>query len=207
MWYSLYSNNNNKKKKNKKKKHLSPEGQSFIINTATWRHKLRTIQLFVQQHIHDFRLWFNMIYWGICYVTITPYMGLWHCMLIMNFVHILSENEGLLNPVLLRRPVTDANRLTNGSVGFIWNLCCHWLRGLWRHQFAVVIEAGYNHPNLVLIFDIDEILWFIQYIARIWPRYSLRGLHIRITWFSLYGIRIPLFSWYGIQPLLPYMPI
>ena len=24
----------------------------------------------------------------------------------------------------------------------------------------------------------------IQYIALIWPRYSLRGLHIRITWFS-----------------------
>ena len=39
-------------------------------------------------------------------------------------------------------------------------------------------------------------------------RYSLRGLHIRITWFSLYGIRIPLFSLYGIHmPLLPYMVI
>ena len=25
---------------------------------------------------------------------------------------------------------------------------------------------------------------FVQYMARIWPRYSLRGLHFRITWFS-----------------------
>ena len=49
---------------------------------------------------------------------------------------------------------------------------------------------------------------FIQYFARNWPWYSLRGLHIRITWFSLYGIRIPLFSLYGIHmPLLPYMVI
>ena len=49
---------------------------------------------------------------------------------------------------------------------------------------------------------------FIQYFARNWPWYSLRGLHIRITWFPLYGIRIPLFSLYGIHvPLLPYMVI
>ena len=49
---------------------------------------------------------------------------------------------------------------------------------------------------------------FIQYIARIWPWYSLCCLHIRIAWFSLYGIRIPLFSLYGIHmPLLPYMII
>ena len=49
---------------------------------------------------------------------------------------------------------------------------------------------------------------FIQYFARNRPWYSLRGLHIRITWFSLYGIRIPLFSLYGIHmPLLPYMVI
>ena len=38
---------------------------------------------------------------------------------------------------------------------------------------------------------------FIQYFARDWPWYSLCGLHIRITWFCLYGIRIPLFSLYG----------
>ena len=51
-------------------------------------------------------------------------------------------------------------------------------------------------------------LFFIQYFARNWPWYSLRGLHIRITWFSLYGIRIPLFSLYCIHmPLLPYMVI
>ena len=38
---------------------------------------------------------------------------------------------------------------------------------------------------------------FIQYMARIWPWYSLRGLHIRITWVSLYGIDITCFSLYG----------
>ena len=55
---------------------------------------------------------------------------------------------------------------------------------------------------------INKVLWFIQYFARNWPWYSLRGLHIRITWFSLYGIRIPLFSLYGIHmPLFPYMVI
>ena len=49
---------------------------------------------------------------------------------------------------------------------------------------------------------------FIQYFARIWPWYSLRGLHIRISWLSLYGIRIPLFSLYGIHmSLFPYMVI
>ena len=42
----------------------------------------------------------------------------------------------------------------------------------------------------------------IQYFARNWPWYSLRGLHICITWFSLYGIRISLFSLYGIHMAL-----
>ena len=32
-------------------------------------------------------------------------------------------------------------------------------------------------------------------MARIWPWYSLRGQHIRITWFSLYGIYITWFSY------------
>ena len=49
---------------------------------------------------------------------------------------------------------------------------------------------------------------FIQYFARNWPWYSLRGLHIRITWFSFNGIRIPLFPLYGIHMLLlPYLVI
>ena len=49
-------------------------------------------------------------------------------------------------------------------------------------------------------------LYLFQYFARNWPWYGLRGLHICITWFSLYGTRIPLFSLYGIHmPLLPYM--
>ena len=33
----------------------------------------------------------------------------------------------------------------------------------------------------------------IQYIAWNWPWFSLYGQHIRITWFSLYGIRFPFF--------------
>ena len=50
-----------------------------------------------------------------------------------------------------------------------------------------------------------SVFLFIQYFARTWPWYSLRGLHIRITWFSFYGIRIPM---YGIHmPLLLYMVI
>ena len=56
--------------------------------------------------------------------------------------------------------------------------------------------------------NMEELRCFIQYFARNRPWYSLRGLHIRITWFSLYGIRIPLFSLYGIHmPLLLYMAI
>ena len=47
---------------------------------------------------------------------------------------------------------------------------------------------------------------FIQYFARNRPWYSLRGLYIRITWFSLYGIRIPLFPFYGIY-ICPYFLI
>ena len=47
---------------------------------------------------------------------------------------------------------------------------------------------------------------FIQYIAINWPWYSLRGLHIRITWFSLNGIRFSSFSYVvSIFPCFPYM--
>ena len=45
----------------------------------------------------------------------------------------------------------------------------------------------------------NSVCLFIQYIARNWPWYSLRGLHIRITCIFLYGIRIPLFPLYGIR--------
>ena len=44
-----------------------------------------------------------------------------------------------------------------------------------------------KHWYLVLLCDRAYI---IRYIARIWPQYSLRGLHIRITWFS------PKTEWY-----------
>ena len=42
-------------------------------------------------------------------------------------------------------------------------------------------------------------------MARIWPRYSLRGLHIHITWFSLYGIHItcPRGRYYDVTMLWP----
>ena len=51
-----------------------------------------------------------------------------------------------------------------------------------------------------------DVCLFIQYFARNRPWYSLRGLHIRMTWFSLYGIHMPLFFLYGIhKPLFPYI--
>ena len=59
---------------------------------------------------------------------------------------------------------------------------------------------GLGHETMVCtvclsIFLLYRLIFlFIQYFARNWPWYSLRGLHIRITWFSLYSIRIPLFS-------------
>ena len=55
-------------------------------------------------------------------------------------------------------------------------------------------EAPILHMTFPIVFKWENVLIFIQYFARNWPWYSLRGLHIRITWFSLYGIRIPLFS-------------
>ena len=44
---------------------------------------------------------------------------------------------------------------------------------------------------------LHTVLKFIKYMAGIWNWYSLRGLHVRITWFSLYGIHITWFSLYG----------
>ena len=38
---------------------------------------------------------------------------------------------------------------------------------------------------------------FNQYMARIWPWHGLRGLHISITWFYLYGIHNTWFPSYG----------
>ena len=41
-----------------------------------------------------------------------------------------------------------------------------------------------------------------------WPWYRLHDLHIRITWFSLYGIHITMFFLYGFHmPLFPHMVI
>ena len=70
---------------------------------------------------------------------------------------------------------------------------------LWSHFILISAScfSGFARMNGYM---------FIQYIARNWPWYSLRGLHIRITWFSLYGIRIPFVSLYDIHmSLLPYM--
>ena len=70
------------------------------------------------------------------------------------------------------------------------------------------VQEGWTAPQIAIGAGTSRAPHFIQYFARNWPWYSLRGLHIRITWFSLYGIRIPLFSLYGIHmPLLPYMAI
>ena len=76
-----------------------------------------------------------------------------------------------------------------------------------RQAQAMTIPEGHNWYR-VKVGSYTIIRCFNQYFAPNWPWYSLRGLHIRITWFSLYGIRIPLFSLYGIHmPLLPYMVI
>ena len=48
-------------------------------------------------------------------------------------------------------------------------------------------------------FWLMEYYYFIQFIVRNWRWYSLRGLYIRVTWFSLNGIHIPLFSLHGIR--------
>ena len=52
------------------------------------------------------------------------------------------------------------------------------------------------------LFHLCRKRWFgvgvdIEYMARIWPWYSLRGLHIRITWFFLYTNHITWFSLYA----------
>ena len=83
---------------------------------------------------------------------------------------------------------------------------------LWEFPYCKTAFAHWKFKPLLVrrIYYILDciILDFIQYFARNWPWYSLRGLHIRITWFSLYGICIPLFSLYGIHmPLFPYMVI
>ena len=84
------------------------------------------------------------------------------------------------------------------------------------HYDILIHHQPQWEPNSWYIYmDIYGYTWihtykyiFIQYFVRNWPWYRLRGLHIRITWFSLYGIRIPLFSLYGIHmPLFSYMVI
>ena len=62
-------------------------------------------------------------------------------------------------------------------------------------SFEVTLLA----PRQLFIFPSasGQIGALIQYMAQIWPWYSLRGLHVRITWFSLYGIHITWFSLYG----------
>ena len=63
---------------------------------------------------------------------------------------------------------------------------------IWHWQLAYItsITETFNISNYTNLTSYRLI--FIQYIAWNRPQCSLRGLHIRITWFSLYGIRIPL---------------
>ena len=91
---------------------------------------------------------------------------------------------------------------------YLWQNCehliCRW-NILHKPSHLLKDIMWYTHESPRLI---PSVFLFIQYFARNWPWYSLRGLHIRITWFSSYGIGIPLFSLYGIHfPLLPYMVI
>ena len=91
------------------------------------------------------------------------------------------------------------------------------MQQLWHRSYFEPMKDIPNVKFSILICSVCEAYWwilaqkdsfvkyifsFIQYFAPNWPWYSLRGLHIRITWFSLYGIRIPLFSlyWYPYAP-------
>ena len=71
----------------------------------------------------------------------------------------------------------------------------------WQHRHSIccnlcnnLIPTAFTWTNLDFLrnskywyakwfFVIQYIYTYIQYMARIWLRYSLRGLHIRITWF------------------------
>ena len=84
------------------------------------------------------------------------------------------------------------------------------------HSYLNLNSGWIKPPQLCMLVINDDIniyqwpysCWLIQYIARNRPWYSLYDLHIRITWFSLYGIRLLLFSLYGIHmPLFSYMVI
>ena len=87
----------------------------------------------------------------------------------------------------------------------------HWGQVLsweWRCSWSSADRRCSNYIWIINNVIAHQGATFIQYFARNWPWYSLRGLHIRITWFSLYGIRIPLFSLYDIHmPSFPYMVI
>ena len=87
----------------------------------------------------------------------------------------------------------------------LWPVVDIWISTVWV-QFQAILPRKLTMTETKRFEEPIETL--IQYFARNWPWYSLRDLHIRITWFSLYGIRIPLLSLYGIHmPLLPYMVI
>ena len=90
-----------------------------------------------------------------------------------------------------------------------WKWKWTWVEIIWRtHTYMSSLYWLMTNRYHMYIYIYIYIYIFIQYFARNWPWYSLRGLHIRITWFALYGIRIPLFSLYGIRmPLFPYMVI
>ena len=115
----------------------------------------------------------------------------------MNLSHLCSPNFIISVP---------ANGLAHSRQTIGWNSCDYRDPSLRfnGHVGRVLTPLWINCYNTWNSMD----LHFIQCIARNWPLYSLRGLHIRITWFSLYGTRIPLFSLYGIHmPLFPYMVI
>ena len=127
------------------------------------------------------------------------------CHIIFNQFHNLNE----IKDCEYRIPTT---RYSRNSVLELTKSCYDitaWIAHMGSNQFSTI--CGLNRFRYVYVnkmVRINVIIIFIQYVARNRPWYSLRGLHIRITWFSLYGIRITLFSLYGIHmPLLPYMVI
>ena len=69
------------------------------------------------------------------------------------------------------------------------NVCISmaWIMGE-KYQWIYSSKYDYHIPQYFFSetnsLHLYIMIYFIQYMARIWPRYSLRGLIIRVTWFS-----------------------
>ena len=85
----------------------------------------------------------------------------------------------------------------------VFSLICTWINYWVNNGEAGDLRRHRAHYNVILMLykSIYPVL-----CPKLTLIYSLRGLHIRITWFSLYGIPIPLFSLYMVS-ICPYFLI